>query len=275
MSYPPKYSIVIPAFNEGQRITTTLDKLLSYIEAEGWNAEVIVVDDGSWDDTQMIVRRYAERYSFVRFLQNPGNRGKGYSVRNGVLNAAGEVVLFTDADLSSPIQEAKKLFAALNEGTEVAIGSRWLQRKLQTERQPIYRQLVGRIFNLLLRLLLGLRYKDTQCGFKAFTASAAGTLFSRQKIEHWGFDPELLFLAAKYGFKVREVAVEWGHDPRSRINPLKDGLKMALEVLKVRWYDVSGQYGRTLNYPICKSQHIYREPRSRIEDRRVDSTIGR
>lgn len=242
LSNQPKYSIIIPAYNEGQRITVTLDKVLGYIGQQGWNAEVIVVDDGSRDNTAAIVRSYAERHPAVRLLQNPGNRGKGYSVRHGMLNAGGDLLLFSDADLSSPIQEATKLFAALAEGAEVAIGSRWLRRELQTERQPFYRQLFGRVFNLHLRLLLGLGFKDTQCGFKAFTARAAQTLFPRQKIERWGFDPELLFLARKFGLPVREIAVEWAHDNRSKISYVKDGLHMGAETLRVRWYSLTGQY---------------------------------
>jgi glycosyltransferase involved in cell wall biosynthesis len=240
----PVYSIIIPAYNEGQRITATLDKVLAYIGQEGWDAEVIVVDDGSRDETPAIARGYAQRHPAVRVLQNPGNRGKGYSVRNGMLNARGDLLLFSDADLSSPIYEAQKLFAALRQGAEVAIGSRWLQRELQTERQPFYRQLFGRLFNLHLRVMLGLNFKDTQCGFKAFTARAAKALFSRQKIERWGFDPELLFLARKFGLPVREVAVEWAHDQRSKISYLKDGLHMGVETLKVRWYSLTGEYGR-------------------------------
>lgn len=244
LSNRPKYSIVIPAYNEGQRITATLDQVLSYIGQQGWNAEVIVVDDGSRDNTAAIVRGYAERHPAVRLLQNPGNRGKGYSVRHGMLNARGDLLLFSDADLSSPIQEATKLFAALADGAEVAIGSRWLRSELQTERQPFYRQLFGRVFNLHLRVLLGLGFKDTQCGFKAFSARAAQILFPRQKIERWGFDPELLFLARKFGLPVREIAVEWAHDDRSKISYMKDGLHMGVETLKVRWYSLTGQYAR-------------------------------
>src|SRR5438105_3382715 len=173
----PKYSIVIPAYNESQRIVASLDKIIAHIKEQGWNAEIVVVDDGSRDDTVTIVNGYGQQNSIVRLVQNPGNRGKGYSVRNGMLNAAGEVLLFTDADLSSPIYEASKLFAAMAAGADVAIGSRWLRSELQTERQPFYRQLFGRVFNLLLRLTLGLKFKDTQCGFKAFSALAAQALF--------------------------------------------------------------------------------------------------
>ncbi|HXE91768.1 MAG TPA: dolichyl-phosphate beta-glucosyltransferase [Terriglobales bacterium] len=236
------YSIIIPAYNESERITATLDKVLAYLEQQRWDAEVLVVNDGSRDPTPAIVRDYASRHARVRLLENPGNRGKGYSVRHGMMEAKGDLLLFSDADLSSPIYEAPKLFDALTAGADVAIGSRWLQRELQTERQPLYRQFFGRVFNLMLHALLGLPFKDTQCGFKAFTRRAAAAIFPLQRIERWGFDPELLFLARKLGFTVREVPVEWAHDERSKIHPLRDGLAIFLEMLRIRWNDVRGRY---------------------------------
>ena len=207
-------------------------------------AEIIVVNDGSSDETAAVVRRFASGDAMVKLLENPGNRGKGYSVRNGMLHARGDVVMFTDADLSSPIHEADKLFAALERGADVAIGSRWLQRELQTERQPFLRQLYGRLFNLGLHLVLGLKYRDTQCGLKAFNRRAIDTVFTRQRIERWGFDPELLFVGNKFKLRTEEVPVEWAHDHRSKIHPLRDGLRMGAEVLKVRWYDILGRYRR-------------------------------
>ena len=206
------------------------------------SAEIIVVNDGSKDDTAEIVRNFAADHPWVRLLENPGNRGKGYSVRNGMLHAHGDVILFSDTDLSSPIYEADKLFAAIQSGADVAIGSRWLQRHLQTERQPLLRQVYGRAFNLGLRLALGLGYHDTQCGFKAFTREAAHIIFPRQHIERWGFDPEILFLAKKFKLRTAEVPVEWAHDHRSKINPLRDGLRMASEVLQVRWNEIRSKY---------------------------------
>ena len=217
----PIYSIVIPAYNEAARIGATLEKILAYVAQRRWNAEVIVVNDGSRDNTVEVVHRYCKQNSTLRLIENPGNRGKGYSVRNGMLNARGEILLFSDADLSSPIEEVPKLLKAISSGADVAIGSRWLRSELQTGRQPLYRQLFGRIFNMLLRITLGLKYKDTQCGFKAFTRVAAEAIFPRQRIERWGFDPEILFLANRFGFKVAEVPVEWAHDEGTRI-PLPD-----------------------------------------------------
>jgi glycosyltransferase involved in cell wall biosynthesis len=236
------YSIVIPAFNESQRLGATLEKVLAYVGQQGWDAEVIVVNDGSRDNTAQIVREFAAKSPIVRLVENPGNRGKGYSVRNGVLNSRGDVVVFSDADLSSPIEEMPKLLGALASGADIAIGSRWLRAELQTQRQSLHRQLFGRMFNLLMRIVLGLRFKDTQCGFKGFTRRAAQKIFPLERIERWGFDPEILFLARKFGLRTEEVPVHWGHSGGTRINPLIDGARMCQEMLRIRWYDMTGKY---------------------------------
>jgi dolichyl-phosphate beta-glucosyltransferase len=236
------YSIVIPAYNEGSRLGATLEKVLAYVHAQGWNAEVIVVNDGSRDNTAELVRGFAAKDAALRLVENPGNRGKGYAVRNGMLQAQGEVVVFSDADLSSPIEEMPKLLAALAAGADIAIGSRWLKAELQTQRQSPLRQVFGRIFNLLNRIILGLQFKDTQCGFKAFTRRAAQKILPLQRIERWGFDPEILFLARKFGFRVEEVAVSWGHSGETRIHPVLDGARMFQEMVRIRWYDLTGKY---------------------------------
>jgi glycosyltransferase involved in cell wall biosynthesis len=197
------------------------------------------------------VRTFAERDSRLRLVENPGNRGKGYSVRHGMLEARGDVIVFSDADLSSPIEEMPRLLDALATGADIAIGSRWLRADLQTKRQSLARQLFGRVFNLLLRLILGLRFKDTQCGFKALTREAAQTILPFQRIEGWGFDPEILFLARKCGFSVQEVPVRWAHSEGTRINPLIDGARMFQEVARIRCYDLMGKYdsGQTMVAP--------------------------
>jgi dolichyl-phosphate beta-glucosyltransferase len=242
----PTYSIVIPAYNESSRLAASLEKVLAYVHAEGWDAEVIVVNDGSRDNTAEIVRSFAARDPILRLVENPGNRGKGYSVRNGMVNARGKILLFSDADLSSPIEEAPKLLQALEGGgADIAIGSRWLRAETQTQRQPLHRQLFGRIFNLMLRITLGLKFKDTQCGFKAFKKPAADAIFPLQKIERWGFDPEILFLARKFGFQVKEIAVAWGHSGETRINPIADGFRMFLEMIRIRRNDWQGKYDGT------------------------------
>src|SRR5437762_2947358 len=238
----PIYSIIIPAYNEGQRIAATLEKIIAYVSQQRWQAELIVVNDGSTDNTVEVVNSFKSRAPYLRLVENPGNRGKGYSVRNGMLHASGDILLFTDADLSAPIYEAEKLFRAIEDGADVAIGSRWLNRELQKERQPIHRELLGRAFNIALRIVLGLSYKDTQCGFKAFTREAAQRIFPNLKIERWGFDPEILFLANRLKLKVVEVPVEWSHDERSHISPMKDGIRMLGEMVKVRLNSVGGKY---------------------------------
>jgi len=233
---------VLPAYNESERIASTIEKILAHANERAWRAEIIVVNDGSKDDTAQIVRKYASKDSMLRLIENPGNRGKGFSVKNGMLHANGDILLFSDADLSSPIAEADRLFAAIRQGADVAIGSRWLKTELQIQRQPFYRQVFGRVFNLALRLVLGLNFKDTQCGFKAFTRSAAMTLFPVQQIERWGFDPELLYLAKRYRLKVAEVPVAWSHREGTRINPLRDGIRMLGEMFVIRWNALSGKY---------------------------------
>jgi dolichyl-phosphate beta-glucosyltransferase len=241
---PVHYSIVIPAYNENARIGRALTDVLRAIEKNAWNAEVLIVNDGSTDDTAAIVQEFALSHPIIRLIHNGGNRGKGYSVRHGMLEATGSIVMFTDADLSSPIDEAERLFSTLRDGADVAIGSRWLDRGRQTIHQPLYRQFFGRCFNAVTRMVMRLPFADTQCGFKAFKRPAAQAIFQLQRIERWGFDPEILFIALKRGYTVREVAVTWGHDERSRISYLKDGIKMLEELVYIRWNALIGAYNR-------------------------------
>lgn len=249
---PPSHSIVIPAYNESRRIAATLDRILAFVGARRWDAEVLVVNDGSRDQTAEIVAAYARRNPAVRLLENPGNRGKGYSVRHGMLHASGAIVLFSDADLSAPIEESEKLFAALRAGAEVAFGSRWVQRELQVVAQPFYRRILGRIFNFLLRILLGLPYKDTQCGFKAFTRAAAQAVFPLQTRERWGFDPEVLYVARRFGFKVIEVPVQWSHAGYSQLHPFRDGLRMFGDLVAIRCNALTGRYNAARPLPAAK-----------------------
>ncbi len=243
MSYP-QFSIVIPAYNEAARIPRTLRAVVACVRSRGWAAEIIVVNDGSRDRTAEVVRAFAAKNPEVRLVENPSNRGKGYSVRNGLLCAVGETVMFTDADLSAPIEEAQGLFDAINRGADIAIGSRWLERSRQTIRQPLYRRFFGRCFNAVTRAIMGLPFADTQCGFKAFTRAAAQTVCQLQTIDRWGFDPEILFIALKRGYRIEEVPVSWAHDERTRISYLKDGMRMLQDIAIVRWNALLGRYSK-------------------------------
>ena len=242
----PHLSIVIPAYNESARIEATMERVMDCVEKQGWDAEVLVVDDGSKDATPQIVHQWMERYPRLHLIQNEGNRGKGYSVRNGLLQAAGEIVMFTDADLSAPREEAERLFEAIAQGADVAIGSRWLDKGRQTTHQPMYRRFFGRCFNWVTRTVMGLPFKDTQCGFKAFRRPAAQVIFRLQRIERWGFDPEILFIARKLGYRIDEVPVTWGHDERSRMSYLKDGMKMLEEMAVIRGNSIAGRYDKAI-----------------------------
>ena len=253
----PSISIVIPAYNESARIGKALGQVLRVVRERAWQAEVLVVNDGSTDRTAAVVAEFAQLHPEVRLLNNLENRGKGFSVRHGMLNAVGEIVMFTDADLSAPMEEADRLVDALRQGADIAIGSRWLERNRQTHKQPLYRQFFGRCFNAITRLIMGLPFADTQCGFKAFRRPVAQTIFQLQRIERWGFDPELLFIALKRGFKIKEVPVTWGHDERSRLSYLKDGIKMLEEIAYIRWEAFAGAYDRnvvefTPEWPVAK-----------------------
>jgi dolichyl-phosphate beta-glucosyltransferase len=240
----PQYSIIIPAYNERARIGSTLEQVLEHLREQKWSAEIVVVNDGSRDDTANFVGQFAAEHPQVRLIENPGNQGKGYAVRNGMLNARGKVLLFTDADLSSPITEATKLFAAMEKGADVAIGSRWLDPSLQFQRQSLKRQIMSRTFNLFTRAVLTFPYHDTQCGFKAFTREAAQKIFPLQRITRWGFDAEIIYLAHHMKLKVAEVPVTWGHDERSKIHPWRDGFYMGLDTLQIRWNSLTGGYSK-------------------------------
>ena len=242
----PRLSIVIPAFNESARIEDALERVMSCVAERRWDAEVVVVDDGSKDNTAEIVHQWMVRYPRLHLVQNPGTKGKGYSVRNGLLQAAGDIVMFTDADLSAPMEEAERLIAAIEDGADVAIGSRWMDRTRQTIHQPLYRQFFGRCFNWITRTVMGLPFKDTQCGFKAFKRPAAQVIFRLQTIERWGFDPEILFIARKLKYVIREVPVTWGHDERSRMSYLKDGMKMLEDMARIRANSLAGRYDEAI-----------------------------
>lgn len=240
----PYLSIVIPAYNEETRLPGTLRTVLDYLERTyPGQFEILVVDDGSSDRTAALTEEIARQRGEVRLLRNPGNRGKGYSVRHGMLEARGDWVLFTDADLSAPIEELEKLRAAVErERAAIAIGSRALDRSLIGVHQPWWREWAGRIFNGIMRVIVGLPFRDTQCGFKLFRRDAVETIFPRQRIERFGFDVEVLYLARKLGFRTVEVPVRWNHAEGTRVSMLRDSLDMFLDLLRVRWWWRRGLY---------------------------------
>jgi len=202
-----------------------------------------VVDDGSSDGTATEVERRHAGEPRIRLLRNPGNRGKGYSVRHGMLEAGLEWILFTDADLSAPVEELDRLLDAVQSGeTAIAIGSRALNRSLIAVHQSSFRETAGRIFNLLMRVLTGLPFADTQCGFKLFRRDAAGAIFSRQRIDRWGFDAEALFLGRTLGFKIVEVPVRWSHCEGTKVHMFRDSANMSLDLLRIRWNQLRGAY---------------------------------
>jgi dolichyl-phosphate beta-glucosyltransferase len=238
-------SIVIPAYNEESRLPKTLASVFAYLHAGPERAEVIVVDDGSTDRTSQIVSAMRQDHPELRLVSNGSNRGKGYSVRNGMLEARGEIALFSDADLSTPIEETAKLLAALREqGFDAAIGSRAVDRALIEVHQSVIREQAGIFFNRLVRWIMGISFSDTQCGFKAFRREKARIIFEKQRVERFGFDPEILFLAKRYGLRVAEIPVRWSHDDASKVNVVGDGIGMFLQLLVIRWNAMRGRYSR-------------------------------
>jgi dolichyl-phosphate beta-glucosyltransferase len=237
-------SVVIPAYNESARIGATLDRVVSYLNLEWRRWELIVVDDGSEDGTADLVRNFLPGDQRIRALAYSPNRGKGFAVRTGMLAAEGDLILFSDADLSAPIEELDKLLPPLATGYQISIGSRALRRELIEVRQSALREYAGQCFNLALRMITGLKFRDTQCGFKLFHRDAAITVFSRQHIHSFGFDPEVLYLAKKIGYETLEVPVRWAHNEGSKVRVLGDGIKMVLDLLKIRLNDLAGKYSQ-------------------------------
>jgi dolichyl-phosphate beta-glucosyltransferase len=239
-----EFSIIIPAYNEERRLSETLERIATYVRISGRETEILVVDDGSTDRTAAIAESFRDKFPAFQVLSNGVNRGKGYSVRRGMLEARGCIVLFTDADLSAPIEEADKLLAAL-ETHDVAIGSRALDRGLISVHQSRFREFAGIIFNAIVRLCLRLPFVDTQCGFKAFRREPCRIIFEQQRIERFGFDPELLYLARHHGLRAVEIPVRWGHSPATKVSMFRDSLQMFLDVLIIRWNAIAGRYPRS------------------------------
>jgi glycosyltransferase involved in cell wall biosynthesis len=240
----PDLSIVIPSYNEEQRLPATLERIAAYISASNRSTEVLVVDDGSKDGTAAVAESFREKIPSLRVVSNGVNRGKGFSVKHGTQEARGRIVLFTDADLSAPIEEGDKLLGALENNFDVAIGSRAMDRSLISVHESRFREFAGIIFNKIVRIILWLPFVDTQCGFKAFRRERCRILFEQQRIERFGFDPELLYLARHHGLKSVEVPVRWAHSPATKVNMFRDSVQMFLDVFTIRWNATIGRYPR-------------------------------
>ena len=240
----PRLSIVVPAFNESARIVSSLRRIRQFVLDRQLISEILVVNDGSTDDTVQVVKSQIpafESTAALRILENPGNRGKGYSVRHGVLKSTGTQVLFSDADLSCPIEDYCKLAQHLANGASIAFGSRALLQSEVRIHQPRAREYSGRVFNFLVRRVTALPFYDTQCGFKLFTREAADAVFSRQTVEGFGFDVEILYIARKLGFRMAEVPVVWENAEGTRVR-FASGMRAFLDVLRVRSQDLKGIY---------------------------------
>jgi dolichyl-phosphate beta-glucosyltransferase len=227
-------SVIIPAYNEEKRLRDTLIAVSRYLEKRYKEYEIIVVDDGSSDGTRRIAEEIAHRMPNLRIISNQKNTGKGYSVKTGILASRGDKVLFTDADLSAPISELEKLENALNREHGIAIASRADKGTVILKKQNILRRYMGKTFNMLVRIFLIKGFKDTQCGFKLFRRHVALDLFSRQKLNGFTFDTEILYLAGKLGYKVKSVPVIWSDSPGSKVRIFSGSLSMLLELLKIK-----------------------------------------
>jgi glycosyltransferase involved in cell wall biosynthesis len=237
----PRLSIVVPAYNEAARLPITLPKLVEFC-ARFQEAEILVVDDGSKDQTAALVEHYAAQHPYIKLLRNPGNRGKGYSVRHGMTKAAGDWILSTDADLSSPIDEVTTLWAAADRvRAPIAIGSRALDRSLVGVHQAALREFSGRVFNVVMRLATGLPFLDTQCGFKMYRRDAAEVIFPRQRLDGFGFDVEDLLIAKIHNLKVVEVPVHWNNVEGTKVSAM-NGARAFSDLALVRWNQLRGFY---------------------------------
>lgn len=230
----PYLSIVIPAYNEAKRIAASLDKIADYLSAQKYTYEALVVDDGSTDGTAEVCRAIASSHPWLEVLRYLVNRGKGHAVRAGVLAVGGEHVLICDADLATPIEELDGFWRFFEEGADIVIASRPLRESHLVKRQPLYREFAGRFFNLLVRAVAVRGIHDTQCGFKLFRGEAARAIFPLCSLSDFGFDIEVLHVAQRLGFRIREAPVHWYHRPGSKVRLLRDGLRMLLDLFRIR-----------------------------------------
>jgi len=236
----PRLSLIVPAYDEAARLPSTLQAIAEFVAAQPFAVEVLVVDNNSRDSTRELAAAAAERLPYLRVLAEP-QQGKGAAVRAGMLAAAGEFLFIADADLSMPLAELRKFLPPALDDFDVAIGSREAPGAVRYD-EPPHRHVMGRVFNLLVKLLAVRGFEDTQCGFKCFRRAAARDLFRRQTLPDWSFDVEILFLAQRLGYRIVEVPIHWYYREQSRIRPLRDSLRMLLGVLRVRWNGWRGVY---------------------------------
>jgi glycosyltransferase involved in cell wall biosynthesis len=240
LDHPPFLSIIIPAFNEAHRLPATLDQIIAYLRDKPFTAEILVVENGSQDETLKIAESYSKRYSFIKALHNT-KRGKGLAVRNGMLAAKGEFRFMCDADLSMPIEELDRFLPPALTDFDIAIGSREAPGAIRYD-EPSYRHLIGRGYNMLIRLLALPGLQDTQCGFKCLRAQAAEKIFALQTLNGMSFDVEMLFIAKLLGYQIVEIPIPWHYNPDSRVHILKDSLRMGLDLLTIRRQAGKGLY---------------------------------
>lgn len=234
---PPHLSVVVPAYNEAERIGASLTRMLAYFDARGCDYEILVVDDGSTDATREVVAQASAGRNNVRVLHYDANRGKGYAVRYGMTRATGSHLLFSDADLATPIEETERLEATLLQGVDIAIGSRDIAGANLVRRQSLLREFGGKLFNRFVQLLAVPGIHDTQCGFKLFTRAAAQNIFSRCQIDNFSFDVEVLYLARQLGYTIREVPITWEHQAGSKVRFVRDALRMLSTLFRIRATD--------------------------------------
>ena len=241
-SSAPWLSVIVPAYNEERRLPATLEKLRAYLSRQPFAYEILVVDNASTDRTAEIVREQASRDPAVRLVQLPA-RGKGIAVRTGMLQAAGRYRFFCDADLSMPVEELERFYPPQLNDMDIAIGSREAPGARRYG-EPPYRHFTGRIFSIAVKLLILRGFEDTQCGFKCFRDTAAQDLFSRQRFNGWSFDVEVLYIARRRGYRIREVPISWHYQSDSRIRLVDDSLRMFADLLRIRWNGLRGAYDR-------------------------------
>jgi len=239
----PNFTVVIPAYNEAKRICGTVERIKKYFDASGFNNwSLLLVDDGSSDGTEGLVKSALNEPARLEVVRHPRNLGKGAAVRTGLLKARGDYILFLDTDSSTPIEEFGKFKTLADEGADIIIGSRRTRGAFIEERQPFIREFLGKGFTLLSNLILGTRYSDFTCGFKCFKKEAARELCFRQRIVNWSYDSELLFLASRLGYIVKEVPVRWKNDPDSKVRLLRDTVSSFWGLLRVRLNWLTGVY---------------------------------